>query len=169
MPNPVLEATRARRARTQTRLDDLGAEMERRGSLTPETSAEFDRLMGALNSDDADIAAMESEERRLGACSRASAEVYAGRGGKHGAYIASEPMTYSADPRGPSFFKDIAALAQQGYSGEREESMARFVPAPPRGGSRSALVSDTCRHARDHQLGHGRAAREPEHHRGQRR
>jgi HK97 family phage major capsid protein len=126
MSSPVLEATEQRRARHLARLDDLVAK-DRRGEKVD--AKEMQKLVEAVESDTEERDELRAEERRVRQCERAAAEMYGGGGHSFSGrpiLVGSEPMTYSADPAGPSFFKDLAMLARNAYGSHTEEARRRL-------------------------------------------
>ena len=118
MSNPVLDATRARRAAGITYLDGLvgpasPAATEAR-SLSTEEAAGFDYVDGEIRRLDAEIVTLETAAERSAAAAAAAAEVGSeGTGldiGDGKVVIRSEPHTYDQF-NSNSYFKDMADVA----------------------------------------------------------
>jgi len=117
MSNPVLDATRARRAAGVTYIDSLTgpespAAKETR-SLTPDEAAGFAYVESECRKLDAEIVTLEAAAERSAAAAKAAAEVGSeGTGldiGDGKVVIRSEPHTYGAVGHG--YFKDLGDIA----------------------------------------------------------
>ena len=95
--------------------------------MSADKANEITRLLNAVESDDSDIEVLNAEERRLAAAHRAGAELFGRRaGGIRGTYATSEQMTYSQAPGGPSYFADMAYVAQRGFNPESDGAARRL-------------------------------------------
>ena len=128
MDNPVLDAARAKRAKHQSKLDDLlTAPTAESRSLTDDETTEFEELASKITKLDAQISMLEAEDARKASAVAASAEVVADA---PGAIVRSEPMTYAEHNRSTSYLRDLAAIQvpQSGLDGAAaRERMARHA------------------------------------------
>ena len=132
MPNPVLDATRAKRDKSQTKLDELlKAPTAETRALTDEEAAKFERLSLAIAEDDKRIKRLAKEEKRqekAAAATLSAAEVKPVKTG--GAIVRSEPMTYDKWS-GNGYFRDLATIAaagkDQSYAPAAEAAFRRRI------------------------------------------
>lgn len=108
--NPVLEATRAKRDKTQGKLDELLAKPTAEArALTDDEAAKFTERSAQITELDAQIKELEKVEKRTAKVAAAQAEP-AAAAVFGGAVVRSEPMTYDKFG-GNGYFRDLATMA----------------------------------------------------------
>jgi len=140
---PVLDATRKEREKIQRKLDELVTlpAAEKR-SLTDEEALQFEDFAARLQKKTAEIRSLEKQSAREDKASAATADVPAvkrEKASKDGeveehrspAVVTSEPMTYSENPAGASYFRDLGIVAagglDQSYRGAADSASARMA------------------------------------------
>lgn len=114
MPNPVLEATRAKRDKSQTKLDDLlKAPTTEKRELTDDEAATFEKLSLSIAESDKRIKALAKEEKRAEKAAAAALAPPEKPTNVGGGIVRSEPMTYDKWS-GNGYFRDMAILAGAG-------------------------------------------------------
>ena len=127
--NPVLKASRERRAKFLAELEKLTEKPTKESrSLTDEESARFTELASKVKKLDKDIRNLEAEEDRKAKAAAASAGVP--EPGTPPVVVKREQMTY--DQHGPnSYFRDLAYIAAQNiepsYMPMAEQARARII------------------------------------------
>ena len=117
--SPVLEASRAKRDKKQTKLDELlAAPTAEARALTADEAAKFEELAADIDGIDKSIRALEKDEKRRTKAEDASAATEDKRAVvKTGDLVVrSEPKTYDRDLR-ESYFRDMAYIAASSQAG----------------------------------------------------
>ena len=135
---PVLDATRKEREKIQRKLDELVTlpAAEKR-SLTEEEALQFEDFAARLQKKTAEIRSLEKQGAREDKASAAAAEVPAQRSDdsteehRSPAVVTSEPMTYTENPAGASYFRDLGLVAagglDQSYRCAADSAAARIA------------------------------------------